>query len=158
MDRRGLVKFGWEPLKSFLAEPNARDIVAAYHGELWGEARVPCAPDWDRRQAMEDAFQYRLWTARVDETLAGFIEFQVAPTLNASTTLFAIDVGHFILPAFRGNARLGHRMWASAMRALEELGVGVVMAHDNMTHPLMPFFLSLGMRPTGITFMKVLGQ
>ncbi len=150
------MRFGWEPLKTVLAEPNFPDLFRAYHDELWGEPRVPCVPDWERRQAMEDAFQYRIWIARVDETLAGFIEFQIAPTLNARTTLYAIDCGHFITPAFRGNARLGYRMWSTAFKALDELGVKVVLCHDNIAHPLMQFFLALGMKPVGTLFHKVL--
>jgi hypothetical protein len=148
--------FGWEPLKTVLAEPNFRDLAQAYHRELWGEDRVPCAPDWARRQAMEDAGIYKLWVARVGPTLAGGIEWQIAPTLNAMTTMFAIDCGYYVIPAFRDDARFGWRMWKTALLALKGLGVTVVMSHDNIRHPLMPFFLGLGFKPMGTIYQKVL--
>jgi len=153
-----MTRFGWEPLKTLLAEPNFRDIAQAYYDELWGDTGVVCVPDWDKRQAMEDAFCYRIWTAHVDGTLAGFIEFQLGPTVNARDTLFAVDLGHFISPTFRGKGVLGYRMWRAAERALEEMGVRAMLCHDNMKHPLMPFFLSLGMKPIGTLFHKVIGQ
>jgi hypothetical protein len=105
---------------------------------------------------MEDAGIYKLWVARVGPTLAGGIEWQIAPTLNAMTTMFGIDCGHFLTPTFRDIPRLGYRMWREAFAALEREGVKVVMSHDNVKHPLMPFFLALGMKPTGTIYQKVL--
>lgn len=152
------VTFGWESIKELLAEPNFRDVVRAYHRELWGETGVSCDPDWERRIAMEEQGMYRAWTARVDRTWAGFIEWQIAPTINAKGTLFAIDAGHYVTPTFRGNNRLGYRMWSTAFAALKREGVKVVMAHDNIRHPLMPFMLGLGMKPVGTLYHKVLDQ
>lgn len=158
MGVRLTITFGWESIKELLADPNFRDLVRSYHRELWGEFDVPCDPDWARRVAMEEAGVYRAWTARVDRTWAGFIELQIGPTLNAKGSVFAIDAGHYITPTFRGIPRLGYRMWRSAFDALKREGVNVILAHDNMKHPLMPFMLSLGMRPIGTLFMKVLDQ
>ena len=151
-----MTRFGWTPIREVLKEPNIRDLVQAYFAELWGEARVPCVPDWEKRCQLEDQFLYRVWTAHVDDTMAGFIEWHITPTINAKDTLFALDAGHFIAPTFRGNSRLGYRMWSSCIRALEELGVKVVLVHDNIRHPLMPFFLSLGFKPIGTLYHKVL--
>ena len=151
-----MTRFEWMPLKALLTEPNFRDIANAYYDELWGDTGIICAPDWEKRQAMEDAFCYRIWTARVDGTVAGFIEFQIGPTVNAKDTLFAIDMGHFVSPPFRGKGVIGYRMLRTAERALEEMGVKAILMHDNLRHPLMPHFLSLGFRPIGTLFHKVL--
>lgn len=148
--------YGWESIKDLLEEPNFRDIVRSYHGELWGERGIPCDPDWLKRIAMQEAGTYRAWTARVDGTWAAFIEWQIMPTLNAKGTLFAIDAGHYVSPTFRDNNRLGYRLWSTAFAALQREGVKVVMSHDNIKRPLMPFMLSLGMRPVGVMYYKVL--
>lgn len=147
--------FGWEPLKTILAEPNFPDIVRAYHRELWSEDRVPCDPDWARRQAMEDAGQYKAWVGRVGPTLAGFIEWQIGPTLNAKGSVVAIDCGHYVSPTFRAIPRFGYHMWKAALQALRGEGVNVVMTHDNERHPLMPFMLALGMKPAGVFYHRV---
>jgi hypothetical protein len=47
-------------------------------------------------------------------------------------------------------------MWKTALLALKGLGVTVVMSHDNIRHPLMPFFLGLGFKPMGTIYQKVL--
>ena len=154
MDEARHVSYGWTPLREILAEPNIGYLVSSYHQELWGEFRTPCEPDWEKRQAMEDAFVYRAWTMWVGGTLGGFIEWQVAPTINAKNTLFAIDCGHYIHPTYRSEPRLLYRMWSTAERALRDLGAEVVMVHDNIKRPMMPFFLARRYRPIGTLFMK----
>lgn len=143
-------------MAQILREPNIADIIQSYHAELWGEERVPCAPDWERRRQAEAAGTYRVWTAYAGKTLAGFIEWQVMPTLNAKETLFAIDCGHYLSTAFRGAGGIGYRMWRSALEALKREGAKVVMTHDNIRHPLMPFMLALGMKPVGTLYHKVI--
>lgn len=146
------VRFGWEKLETLLGEANIRDLVTQYWEELWPYKDIPCVIDWDRFLRREAEGVYRVWTARVDVTLAGFCSFYVEPFVLAKTTLFAVDGGHFLSPAFRDNSRIGWRMWKTALMALKAEGVKVTVAHDNLEHPLMPFFLALQMQPCSIIY------
>jgi hypothetical protein len=70
---------------------------------------------------------------------------------------FAFDAGHYLAPAFRDmQARLGFRMWRTAEIALRKMGVRFVMSHDNISRPLMPFFVGLGYAPLGGLYLKAL--
>ena len=139
--------FGWEKLETLLAEPNVRDLIQEYWEELWSYKDIPCEIDWPRLLAREVEGVYRVWTARVDGTLAGFAAFYVEPYVLARTTLFAIDGGHFLSAAFRDKGMVGFRMWKTAAAALKAEGVQMAMMHDNAARPLLPFFLALGAEP-----------
>jgi hypothetical protein len=93
---------------------------------------------------------------RLNSTFIGFAAFHLLCHLNYPTTLFAIDAGHFLSPAFRDKGRIGFRMWRTVEPALKERGAKIIMAHDNMVHPLLPFFLALGYEPQSTLFWKVL--
>jgi hypothetical protein len=138
---------GWESLETILAEPNIRELLTGYWRELSPIKHIPLDIDWPRIFAWEREFLFRVWTCRVDGTLAGFITFLVQPHFLHKTTLTAVDHGHYLAPAFRGNGMVGMRMWRSAERALKELGVQMAFIHDNALRPLSPFFLAIGARP-----------
>jgi hypothetical protein len=138
---------GWESLETILAEPNIRELLTSYWRELSPIKHIPLDIDWPRILAWEREFLFRVWTCRVDGTLAGFITFLVQPHFLHKSVLSAVDHGHYLSPAFRGNGMVGMRMWRSAERALKELGVKMCFLHDNALRPLSPFFLALGARP-----------
>jgi hypothetical protein len=151
-------RYGWESLQTVLAEPNAAEMIRAYARELSPlRDAMPLDPDWDRLRQLEAGGIYRIWAARADDTLAGFISFFVQTHHNYRSTLLAIDAGHFVSPAFRATpGRIGYRMWKSSEAALRDLGVKVIVAHDNSIHPLMPLMLALDYEPRGTLFYKAL--
>ncbi len=151
-------RYGWEKLASVLAEPNAAEMIRAYHEELSPlKGIIPVKPDWARKQRLEDEGVYRLWTARVDRTLAGYLSFQIFPHPDYMGVPFAFDAGHYVSPAFRDKpARIGFRMWRTVEPALRKLGVQFVMSHDNISRPLMPFFIGLGYAPLGGLYLRQL--
>jgi hypothetical protein len=152
------IRYGWEKLAVVLAEPNAVEMIRAYAGELSPlRNAMPLDPDWDRLQQLEAAGVYRIWAARADATLAGFLSFFVQTHHNYRSTLLAIDAGHYLAPAFRDmQARLGFRMWRTVEPPLRNFGVKVIVAHDNAIHPLMPLMLALDYEPRGTLFYKEL--
>lgn len=152
-------RFGWEKLEVLLAEPNLPDMIRQYWAEL-SPLRHIAEPDidWPEFINRERQGMFQVWAARVGPTLAGFVAFHITPHLYYKTTLFAIDGGHYLAPAFRDNSRIGFRMWRTAEVALEQRGVRVIYAHDNAERPLMPFFLALGFKPLSTMFIKVIGQ
>lgn len=139
--------FGWESLETILAEPNVRELLTSYWRELSPVKHLPLDIDWDRLLAWERQFIFRVWVARVDGTMAGFITWMVQPHFLHRNTLFGLDHGHYLAPAFRNNGMIGARMWRSAKVALKEIGVEVCFVHDNALRPLSPFFLAIGARP-----------
>lgn len=147
------LRFGWEHLETLLAEPNVKDLITGYWQELWPYPDIPVVVDWPLLLRREAEGTYRVWSARVDGTLAGFASFYIEPHVYASTTLFAIDGGHYLSPGFRDTEhRIGWRMWKTAKAALKAEGAKVIMAHDNASRPLMPFFLALEMEPRTVWF------
>jgi hypothetical protein len=140
--------YRWEPLATILAEPNVREMIEAYWTELSPIKSLPLDIDWDRLRDWERQFIFRVWCARVEGTLAGFITFCVQPQILFKSTLFAVEQGHYLAHAFRDTQqRVGARMWWTVRPALKELGVDVVFLHDNALRPLSPFLLSIGARP-----------
>jgi hypothetical protein len=141
------LSFGWERLELLLKEPNIRDLLTAYWQELSPLTGHRLDIDWARLLKHEADGVYRIWTARVNGTLAGFAAFYVQTHVYHRSVLAAVDGGHFLAPPFRDKGRIGWRMWSSAKAALIEEGVSFIMAHDNAKRPLMPFFLALGFEP-----------
>ncbi len=147
------ISCAWEKLETLLAEPNAPALITAYWQELWPYDDIPVDVDWPRLRMFEEHGVYRVWAARVNGTLAGFVSFYIQPFVLAKSTIFALDGGHFLAPAFRDTSnRLGWRMWTSAIVALRAEGVKVSMLHDNSKRPLMPFFLAMGAEPRSVNF------
>lgn len=145
---RSKTSFGWENLETILAEPNIRELLVSYWEELSPVKHLPLDPDWPRMLEWERQFIYRVWVARVGGTMAGFISFFVQPHFLHRHTLFAVDAGHYLAPAFRDtSAMVGIRMWRSAKAALIDEGVQVAFLHDNALRPLSPFLLAIGARP-----------
>lgn len=135
-------------LETLLAEPNIRELLTSYWSELSPVKHLDLDIDWPRLLEWERKFIFRVWAARVDGTLAGFITFLVQPHFLHRNTLFALDHGHYLAPVFRnGHDRLGWRMWTGAQAALKDLGVELCFLHDNALRPLSPFFLAMGARP-----------
>jgi len=150
--------YRWEKLSAVLAEPNAADLIRSYVEELSPIKHIAAVdPDWDLLAHYEAQGIYKLWVARVDGTLAGYISFNLMTHPSYKGMLFAFDQGHFLAPAFRDNpGRIGYNMWKRVVPRLKELGVKAIWAHDNFERPLLPFFLALGYEPRGTMFTKVL--
>ena len=150
------VSFGWEPVETLINEPNATELVRAQYDEF---TRLPediqLDPDVGRMLASEKAGVYRVWAARRDGMLIGWIEFVISPGWHNKSVRFAFDGGHYLAPEF-GSTHTALKMWRSALVALEALGVRVVTAHDNPVRPLDAFFRRLGFDPGGKLYVKVL--
>ena len=148
--------FAWESVVDLFAEPNARELVLAQYDEFGGlKGEVPLDPDFPRMRELEKLGAYKIWAARLDGLLVGFIEFTIATTMHHRSTLYACDGGHFVHPSNCDIWTLS-KMWRSAEAALLDLGVKVVMAHDNPHRPLPAFFRRLGYRAGGSLFYKVI--
>lgn len=150
--------FAWESVVDLFEEPNARELVLAQYEELDGlKDKIPLDPDFARMRQLEQAGLYKIWAARRDGLLVGFIEFTITTTLHHRTTKVAMDGGYFLHPAFCDIWTLG-KMWRSAEAELRDMGCMLVMSHDNPSRPLPAFFKRLGYQPAGALYVKVLGR
>lgn len=145
--------FGWESCEAVFADPRFRDLI----GEQWTElSHLPDEPldlDFPRAFQMERAGAYRLWIARRNDRMVGFIQWQIICPLGYRNTKWAIDAGWYFEAAERDIfAALG--MWRGAVDALKTEGVGVVRGHDNHKRPLGVFFKRLGMAAISTVYQK----
>lgn len=149
--------FAWETVDALLAEPYLPAMLEEYWHELSPiKEAAPLDPDYANMRAAEAAGLFRIWAARKDGMVIGFVMFHIHPHFNYKRTLFAFDSGHYLDPSHRDSDWTGIKMWRSALDALADLGVKVVIAHDNALRPLEPFFLRLGFKLRSRLYWKVL--
>jgi Acetyltransferase (GNAT) family len=118
---------------------------------------APLDLDLPLMRVLEQAGLFRVWTATENGRLVGFILFHIQPHLFHHRTLFAIDAGHYLDPSYRVISWTGIKMWRSAIAALKELGVKVIVSHDSPSRPLSAFFRRLGFVPRSTLFWWVAG-
>lgn len=152
------LRFGWTPVPAILAEPNITDLLRAYWEELSPhKGELVLDPDFGRMVHLEALGIFRVWTAHSpNRLLIGFIGFHIQPHLNYRTSLFAFDAGHYLDPMFRSKGWIGIRMWRTAMIGLREMGVKIVISHDNELLPLPGFFRRLGFQRRGSIYWRSL--
>lgn len=152
--------FGWVPLREALAAPNIKTLIAEYYESLTPEsikAVAPCDPDWSRMIALEDAGIFRCWCARDGAVIVGFVQFHLVHHLSFKGNLFALDSGHYLDPSLCENAAWVYvKLWRTVEPALRELGVKVILAHDNRLQPMESFFRRLGYEARATNYCKVL--
>ena len=144
------ISCGWEPLQQLLDDPSAGDILRAHYELNALSDFAPVEINWPEKLSLEKTGRYRVLVCRVDQTLAGFIACFISPHINHSGTLFAHGDVHFLSPAFRGNGRVGWRMWRSCHIALRGLGVKVATAE--CVPEFLPFYIALGAEPVATQF------
>ena len=151
--------FGWESITTILREPNIREMIHDYWEELSPIKQIaPLDPDFETMMRNEAAGSFKVWAARSgDGLLIGVILLHIMPHLNYKSTLFAFDAGHYLSPLYRDSKEwIGVKMWRAMFDPLQELGVKVLIAHDNALRPLTPFFLRLGFEPRSTWFWRAL--
>jgi hypothetical protein len=150
------VAFGWMSVRDFLEEPNVQELMEQEYDEFETRRKqIPMAVDFARMLEAERQFRYRMWGVHKSGLLIGFIEWHLGTTFHNNTMLYAEDGGHYLAPEFR-NVFVYLGMWRSAEEALKELGVGAILAHENVVRPEKPVFKRLGYEPVGTVYLKVL--
>ena len=145
------VTFGWLAPEELQADPELDELIAAQYREF---GDLPPEPDWERIQAACRHGFFRVWAAKIDGEIVGWVEFNVGPHYHYTGTKFAWDSGHWCRPEYRPWLLI--RMWRTALCALQDIGVHIVIAHSNRRKPLDPAFKRLGFEPHGTMFRKVL--
>jgi hypothetical protein len=66
-----------------------------------GSSLLPLDPDWNRYFDYERADILKIWTARADGSLIGYIELLLAPPLHSQANLCAYGQGFWLAPEWR---------------------------------------------------------
>ena len=103
---------------------------------------------------MEKAGGWRIWTARRDGELIGFIQWCFFSPLGFTGVAFAADQGWYFSPDERNGPWQALTMWREAETALRALGVEIMQSHENTLLPLKSFFRRLGMTPIAVVHQK----
>lgn len=124
--------FGWEPCRRLFEDPATPDLLREHWNELAvHKAQMPLDPDFGRFAELEDLGLFRIWAARDDKNLAGYIGWFTQPHLHYKSTLTAVE-DLFLLSAPYRRGLNGYRMFTTALAALRELGVKRVMLNTKV--------------------------
>ena len=146
---------GWTSFNTLLADSAFMELLETQWGELTHLPDRPPSPDWDRVLEHERLGLLKVWTARINGDIRGFIAWNFIYPLGYPASLWAVDGGWYFDPK-RRNAWKALRMWQSSEIALRAMGVEIMRAHDNIKRPLGPFFKRLGFHPVAVNYLKEL--
>lgn len=144
-----MATFQWEPLAKLLREPNVNDLLLEHWHELGVHKDVmPLDPDYELMLNAEEAGLFKVWTARENDTLIGYVAFWIRPHVHYRSTQTAIE-DLFLLTASHRKGWTGVKLWKTALEALREHGVKRVITHSkcHFEHErggLAKFFQRLG--------------
>jgi GNAT superfamily N-acetyltransferase len=93
-------------------------------------------PDWECYQRMEDGGRLKIYTARADGELIGYVAYIVNYAPHYKSSLLAVQDVLYVEPSARG-AHIGRDLIAYSESALRELGVQVVYQHQKVRHPAL---------------------
>ena len=118
--------YGWDKVERVFAEPNWPDLLAEHHAEMGG---LPPDPDYERAIQSERNNYYKVWTAREDGLLVGYIGWHIFFHIHYKSTLHAAD-DLFLLSAPYRRGLAGYAMIARCLPALRDIGVQRVVMQN----------------------------
>ena len=116
----GQLEFGWEPLVDVLEELLP---LAKRHAQELGEGDLD--PNWPWFFAQARAGVLRIFTARRDKTLVGYISFLVSANPWRQTMLMAVAEGFWLSPVERFGWN-GVALFKNCEQGLKKAGVSRV--------------------------------
>ena len=126
------VRFGWEPVTRLIAEPNAPDLLQEHYAALGVyKDKLKLNVAWKHLAAAEAAGNFRIWAARDDDLLVGYLGLWIIRHGHFEGTVLAVE-DSFLLSAPYRKGWTGIRMLTEAVEALRELGVGLVIIHEKV--------------------------
>lgn len=136
--------------------PELEAFVPLHHAELGlDHADVPVDMAWDVYAEHEAAGRLHFVSVRDNGVLIGYVSAIIAPMLHYKSTKHAIIDLYYLLPDYR-KAKIGVQMLQFAERCYKELGVVKLISATKLHLNHEKLFLSLGMKPTEVTYTKIL--
>lgn len=111
--------------------------------------------DWPIYCALQSNGMLKLYTARDDGELAGFVMYQVAPHLHHRGVLSASCDTFAVLPTHQGMG-VGRALLKFAEPKLKEFGAQIITHHYRVSYKVKPLFPKLGHKLIEYIYVKEL--
>ncbi len=115
----------------------------------------PLNPDFEGYINLNKAGAVRIFTARVDDKLVGYICYAISHNLHYKDWKYAVCDVYFVDPNYRKSS-IGVEMFVEAEKWLKEMGIQSTTAHVKVTHPHDELFQYLGYTLVERHYEKVL--
>jgi GNAT superfamily N-acetyltransferase len=133
------LSFGWEKLSDLIRDPAVKALIAEHFEEI-AEDKNDCPLDvqWDHYLSTEAKGILRVWAARADGGLAGYVCWFVDrhPCYRA---IYAWASPFYLAPEYRTGWN-GVKLLTGAEKDLKALGVRRLVVHEKVSSPLGPIF------------------
>ncbi len=91
-------------------------------------------PDYEKYKLIEKSGKLRIFTARINSKLVGYIVLFVGPHIHYKTKIWALSDIFWISPEIRGIS-IGSGLFKMVMRSLKKEGVHVLRITSKTAHP-----------------------
>lgn len=130
----GIVTIQRESFRSFIVE--ARELVGLHAAEMNPHPDIPPDVDEDIYLGAEEKGAVRVYVARLDGVMIGYLVFIVQFALNWKLSLTATQTAFFVDPSARMSTA-GSRLIHESERWLRDEGVQVVTQQQFTKHPAL---------------------
>lgn len=111
--------------------------------------------DCDTYQKLEDAGLLKIFTARCEDTLAGYLFVVIAPNIHSKGSWIPREEGLFVSEEFRGQS-VALRLLKFAEKCLKDDGYIIFLMSDVKKHSVRPLMDKLGYQEIETVYRKVL--
>lgn len=145
-----------------ITEEKGNDIKTELYPLLekhWNEIAqfkdFPLAPNWKLYDVLENQGLYKMFTARCEGKLIGYVSYTLQGHHHYATTLHAMDDVLFVDPEYR-TGRLGLELIKFAEQELRKYGAKVIYHHTKAAHNIGKLFEHLDYELTDLIYAKKL--
>jgi hypothetical protein len=144
--------FSFEPILDLLVNDRLGDLIKTHWAEIGADkATVPLSVSWLSVLQREAAGNLRVFTARRDGILIGYIGFNFFRPDRHTNTLYIRDETIWVVPSEAHRGLVWRAMWQAAVPMLPrpcKLMAGLTMGRDKrQTRVLAKVLQRLGLRP-----------
>lgn len=148
------VKYQQEFLDSVRGE--VESLIQDHYNEVYpARDTFQSNMDWDSYAKLEDVGFLKIFTARDDDDLVGYLWVIVSPNLHSRGSVVACDDGLYVAKSYRGQA-VAKELVRFTERCLKEDGVKVFHIVGTTEKPIDSFVKRMGYTEIETKFQKVL--
>ncbi|MGQ3486125.1 GNAT family N-acetyltransferase [Roseovarius pacificus] len=146
--------------QEFLCQTDKAEVMPLLR-EDWDEIEHPSKrgcdldPDWDTYEALEGQGAFKVFTAREDGELIGYLGVFIAPFLHSKGKLLAMMDAIYVRKD-RRNSRAGVGLIRFTERCMREDGLTSLCLTSTESYPLGHLFARLGYSPVETRHEKAL--
>lgn len=115
----------------------------------------PLDVDWGTYILLNNLGRVRVFTARADTKLIGYVVMIISPHLHYKTWIYSSCDVYYVDPEYRNNG-VGATFFVKVAEWLKSLGVKSAIMHEKVSHPHGKLFEALGYNLVERYYEKVL--